>query len=581
MAALAFSPTLLAQQTVPNPAPGDLFVGFRATSGAGQGDAYLVRLGNDTAFLNGTATLQLGAIGADLVAKFGANWHTRPDVQWGIFGSRSGGGSATVYGSRARGVADELTDPWPSLGLQERNATHNAIQAVTEFIGGYRGRISTVNSPVGTFQPATTDSSSYVKQVGTAGTTAFGSLSGWVSIEANFGNGAANSLLDLFRIAPGGASLVGSFFISSAGVIKFSQDGSTPEPDPDPTPQAPQITAFGPFQGYLNSTTQLTVTATGDAPLTYRWTFRNRVLAGQTGPSINVRVTNATIGDYRVDVTNAQGTTFAVANLSLRPAATWTPAAGTEDQQVVPGQGVTLGVEDLTVAPGNVTYQWLFNGTALRGQTSPTLTIPNFGVANSGAYSLRITTTAGAIVTESWVLTADDPTILVYRLTGRLIRTDGARETTGALAGFLIVDRKNQNGVIITTSGTGANRRYSVENRNDIAVHSNGPVRGSRSVIVGSLNSGDLGTEDHDIVWLTGLDTLVSFNAANQLFAPVTLAGVLGTLTVGPVGIDTATASAALDRVNTLAARTNSETLAQTVQRISNTLAGQGFILVP
>ncbi|MDX2081457.1 MAG: hypothetical protein SFU53_11805 [Terrimicrobiaceae bacterium] len=583
LAAFVFSPSLFAQQPVPDPSPGDLFVGFRATGGTGQGDSYLVRLGNDSAFLGSSppGTLQLGAIGADLASKFGVNWSTRADLQWGIFGSRSGSGNAVVYGSRARTAAGTLTTPWPDLGLQERNATHTAIQAVTQFIGGYRGRIATVNSPVGTFQPNTADSSSYARQVGTAGTSDFGSLSGWSSIEGTFAGGPANAVLDVYRSASDGVALLGSFFLTSSGSIKFTKDGSTPPPDPDPTPQPPQITTFGPFLGYLNANTTLSVSATGDGPLTYRWTFRNRVIAGATGPSITVRVSSTTVGDYRVDITNAQGTTFGVANLSIRPPASWTPTQGTEDQTIAPGQGVTLGVENVVAAPGAVTYQWLQNGVLIRGQTSPTLNIPAFGAANVGVYSLRITTSAGPVTTESWTLTLNDPTILVYRLAGRAIRTNGPKELAGTLAGFLVVDRKNQNGAIITTSATTSGKRFTVENREDLAVHSTGPIRGSRTLIVGSVNSGDAGTEEHEIVWLTGLDALVTLGTGNTLFAPSALTGVIGTLTLDPVGIDSGSATLSLDVPSTLAARTGGESLNQAVQRIRNSLTSQGFTEQP
>lgn len=211
---------------VPPPQPGELFAGFRATDGQGSSTSYLIKLGQDTTFRNaapGTsfAVAGLGGVGADLSAAFGTNWSTRPEVQWGIFGVRTSVNS-TVYGSRGRVTAGVPAEAWPALTSTGRNAVAGAITSVLEEVGGYKASEATANSAVATLQTNTAEASSYARQVGTAGTTDFSSLSQWTSIEANFGAGPAGAVLDVFRVGSTGSTLLGTFSISAAGQITFA-----------------------------------------------------------------------------------------------------------------------------------------------------------------------------------------------------------------------------------------------------------------------------------------------------------------------------------------------------------------------
>jgi hypothetical protein len=210
---------------VPAPAAGDIFVGFRASSGQGAETSYLVKLGPDTTFRNaaqGTSftVSGIGNVGADLTAAYGEAWHLRNDLQWGIFGVRPGVNS-TVYGSRVRSVQNTISPAWPALTSTSRNGTAGAITSVMEEVGGYKGRDATPNSTVAALQPNFGGAASYHFQVATPGTSDLSSLSQWTSIEGSFANGPANAVLDLFRIGSA-VSHVGSFAIDTTGSIRFT-----------------------------------------------------------------------------------------------------------------------------------------------------------------------------------------------------------------------------------------------------------------------------------------------------------------------------------------------------------------------
>ncbi|MFD0895795.1 hypothetical protein KBB96_02335 [Luteolibacter ambystomatis] len=226
-----------ASVTVTAPASGDIFVAFRATDGQGSSTSYIVNVGQYSQFRDATPgstiTLNVGNIGADLVATYGSDWNTRGDVSWGVFGV-SPGASPTLYASKEQPTVGVQSDPWIALSAANRTSTANQISPVLQGIGGYQGSTSTDNSNFGVLQTNSSSASSYYKQVGTGGTSDFGSLSGWNSIEGNFGDGTAGTALDLYRIGTTGVTTPGYFTISDSGVLSFTSNVS-PVPEPSVT----------------------------------------------------------------------------------------------------------------------------------------------------------------------------------------------------------------------------------------------------------------------------------------------------------------------------------------------------------
>lgn len=218
--------------TVTAPAVGDLFVAFRASGGQGASTSYIVNIGSDTTYRNAAAGSSVdisipGNISADLVATYGVNWSSRVDLFWGVFGARQSV-SSSVYASKERDTPGSATSAWSALNATARNATATSVIDVISGIGGFTGSDSTANSSVAVLQTNSGSASSYNFQVSTAGTTDFGSLSQWSSIEGDFGSGAGGSVLDLYRIAGTDSTLVGSFSINSGGTLHFT----APVPEP-------------------------------------------------------------------------------------------------------------------------------------------------------------------------------------------------------------------------------------------------------------------------------------------------------------------------------------------------------------
>jgi len=216
-------PGSLYAATVDAPAAGDLFLGVRASSGQGSGTAYIINIGNDTAFRNATpgTVLSLPNVGADLTSIYGENWHTQARVSWSVFGTRNQTDPVT-YGSRQQTTFGSSVAGFAEQNQAARASTNSQLLSV---ITAYSALPPTANNTKAAAQPDAANSGSYNYQVASGGTTDFGGLSGWTTIEGNFANGAKRAGLDLFRYS-GNTTLqtnsvqrLGSFSITSAGAL--------------------------------------------------------------------------------------------------------------------------------------------------------------------------------------------------------------------------------------------------------------------------------------------------------------------------------------------------------------------------
>ncbi|MEI9896985.1 MAG: PEP-CTERM sorting domain-containing protein [Chthoniobacter sp.] len=179
-----------------------------------------------------------------MVAQFGANWSTRSDLYWGVYGATydndvaiNGDPKNTLYATKA-----ETTLGVPTTGAPVASNSTQAIPAskIDTLGNTYAtpniGNVTTsTNSPLASIQKTTLPGSFATYVTGSNGSvnSAFNYFSNSMG---NFAGGADNTKLDLFRItnstngggvfgAPG--SYEGTFSISSGGQVSFT---AVPEP---------------------------------------------------------------------------------------------------------------------------------------------------------------------------------------------------------------------------------------------------------------------------------------------------------------------------------------------------------------
>ncbi len=182
---------------------------------------------------------------------------------------------------------------------------------------------------------------------------------------------------------------------------------------PYPGGNAPVITTQPPnLTVVANSNVTLSVSATGDAPLRYQWTFDGDVLPGKTNATLSLpNIQPQQQGAYRVLVLNAAGS-VASSNALIT---VLIPARITQQPQSAQahlGASVIFVVQASSSSP--LGYQWRKNGTNLVGKTDSFLNLANISSADAGTYDVVVSDALSSVTSNPAQLTVlPDPIITV------------------------------------------------------------------------------------------------------------------------------------------------------------------------
>jgi autotransporter-associated beta strand protein len=133
------------------------------------------------------------------------------------------------------------------------------------------------------------------------------------------------------------------------------------------------------------------VAVSGDGPFTYQWRRNGVDLPGEEADTLTViAATNnaGSQGSYTVVVSNAYASLLSnVAALTLGPV-----QVIIDDQPLaqIVQTGGTLNLSVTSSGGKPQTFQWLFKGSPIAGETSETLSIPNMTLARAGLYTCRV-----------------------------------------------------------------------------------------------------------------------------------------------------------------------------------------------
>lgn len=157
----------------------------------------------------------------------------------------------------------------------------------------------------------------------------------------------------------------------------------------------------------LGDPANFNVNAGGSQPLFFQWYFNtNTLLLNQTNSTLALASAQATnAGTYHVVITNSVGAiTSVVATLTVLPPAPPAIVTPPASFAVIAGNNATLSVIASGYAP--LRYQWFFNtNTPLANETNTSLTLPAAQTNHTGAYTVVITNSVGAITSAPANLT--------------------------------------------------------------------------------------------------------------------------------------------------------------------------------
>lgn len=231
LACIGFTSAANAATTAYN--AGDLFLNFR---GGGAASSLIVNLGPNTAYKTPGPAFTVGNLGADLTTTFGAAWtnNNSTNLKWGVSGTSShlpddgtptntlGDPGRTLYLSKSVSPSASPTTPWNRF-LETSGGQGSVPPKINNYAQAFSNKATSTVYTNALIQPNSA-TNNYNGQIGT-GTNSFAAYN---TTEGTFGNGAANTALDLFRMVPDTANngnpgdYLGRFTIDSAGLVTFT-----------------------------------------------------------------------------------------------------------------------------------------------------------------------------------------------------------------------------------------------------------------------------------------------------------------------------------------------------------------------
>lgn len=200
---------------------------------------------------------------------------------------------------------------------------------------------------------------------------------------------------------------LGTLYIADSKNDTIRETGPNPAPQWQTQPQSKQVVT--------GQSASFTVQASGTPAPAYQWQISTDAgvtwgnlseggnFAGTTNGTLKIVATNVgmTGNQFRCVATNSAGsTTSNTATLTvITPLTFVTQPVGLN---VKAATKVTLSVS--ATAASALTYQWQFNGANITGATNATLVFKSVATANSGNYTVVVTSALGSLTSDSAML---------------------------------------------------------------------------------------------------------------------------------------------------------------------------------
>jgi len=289
---------------------------------------------------------------------------------------------------------------WSSAAISNGGTYYVTI---TNFYGATNSTSATVtvlHAPVITTQP--TNIAAPVGMAAQLSVTVDGTVPvfyQWYQASQGAVAGATNAILAWSNLVLSNAATYYVVVTNTYGATTSSNAVLTVQYPPVITSQPTNLTAKA------GSTTQLSVTVNGTAPLGYQWYEQGvGAIAGATNAALvwsSLAISNA--GTYYVVVTNFLGSTN---SSSAQLTVVYPPIITSEPTNFTALTGAAGQLSVAAESPLPVHYQWYKQGSgAVSGATNTILGWTNLAVANEGTYYVVATNTVGPTTSSNAVVT--------------------------------------------------------------------------------------------------------------------------------------------------------------------------------
>jgi Concanavalin A-like lectin/glucanases superfamily/Immunoglobulin domain len=199
----------------------------------------------------------------------------------------------------------------------------------------------------------------------------------------------------------------------------------------------PAITSHPAGQSLLaGQTLQLSVVASGSAPLSYQWLKNGSVITGATDSTYSVPNASASdSGAYSVLVSNPYGSTYST-SAAVTVTQAVSPSITVQPQSVIVTSGSPVSISVEATGTPLPSYQWLKSGVPITGATSRILSFASASAATTGTYSVAVSNALGTVVSSAVVITVNAPIVAPTIITQPVsqVATAGTTVTLSATA---------------------------------------------------------------------------------------------------------------------------------------------------
>lgn len=195
------------------------------------------------------------------------------------------------------------------------------------------------------------------------------------------------------------------------------------------------------------------VSAVGGGTLSFQWRRAAQNIQGATTNTLSLsNVTSADAALYDVVVSNSAGSVASLSAL-LTVNAQAAPSVApvvivTQPQSLTIDENASATFSVAVTGGGSISYQWLKNGEMISGETSSILTLSSATSADAGNYSVVVTNSVGAEISNSAALQVNAVQVLSsIELTWDIPqeREDGSELTLGEINGYVIAYGTSEN----------------------------------------------------------------------------------------------------------------------------------------
>jgi hypothetical protein len=198
----------------------------------------------------------------------------------------------------------------------------------------------------------------------------------------------------------------------------------------------------------------LTVSAAGDAPLSFQWMNGLAPIPGATAASLNwPQVASSNAGNYSLSVSNPSGSvTSSVATLTVIRAGPLSILAQPQSQTAVVTKAASFSSVTIGAAP--LFFQWYDGTTAIPGATNSALAWSQVADSNAGNYYFTVSNFMGAVTSSIATLTVIDPPSILVQPQSRTVMATTAATFLSVTAGTAPLSFQWYNGTIAMAGAT-------------------------------------------------------------------------------------------------------------------------------